>query len=45
MLVFDYNALKLIKSYLSNRCQRTNINTSFSFWSELIIGEPEGSVL
>ena len=27
---FDYNALKLIKSYLSNRWQTTKINTSFS---------------
>ena len=42
---FDYNALKLIKSYLSNRWQRTKINTSFSSWSELITGVPQGSVL
>ena len=39
---FDYNALKLIKSYLSNRWQRTKINTSFSSWSELITGVPQG---
>ena len=42
---FDYSALKLIKSYLSNRRQRTKINTSFSSWSELITGVPQGSVL
>ena len=42
---FDYSALKLIKSYLSNRWQRTKINTSFSSWSELITGIPQGSVL
>ena len=42
---FDYSALKLIKSYLSNRWQRTKINTSFSSWSELITGVPQGSVL
>ena len=43
--VFDYNALKLIKSYLSSRWQRTKINTSFSSWSELITCVPQGSVL
>ena len=42
---FDNSALKLIKSYLSNRWQRTKINTSFSSWSELIVGVPQGSVL
>ena len=34
---FDNSALKLIKSYLSNRWQRTKINTSFSSWEELIL--------
>ena len=33
------------KSYLSNRWQRTKINSSFSTWAELIIGVPQGSVL
>ena len=42
---FDKNALSLIKSYLTNRWQRTKINTSFSSWSELIQGVPQGSVL
>ena len=42
---FDINALRLMKSYLSNRWQRTKINTSFSSWSELISGVPQGSVL
>ena len=41
----DKDALKLIKSYLSNRWQRTKINLSFSSWSELITGVPQGSVL
>ena len=36
---------KLIKSYLSNRWQRTKVNLSFSSWSELILGVPQGSVL
>ena len=42
---FDKDAIKLIKSYLSNRWQRTKINWSFSSWSELITGVPQGSVL
>ena len=37
--------LKLIKSYLSNRWQRTKINTSFSSWAELLVGVPQGSIL
>ena len=42
---FDRNSLKLINSYLTNRWQRTKINTSFSTWSELMSGVPQGSVL
>ena len=38
-------SLKLIKSYLSNRWQRTKVNLSFSSWSELILGVPQGSAL
>ena len=42
---FSKESLKLIKSYLSNRLQRTKVNLSFSSWSELILGVPQGSVL
>ena len=42
---FSKESLKLIKSYLSNRWQRTKVNLSFSSWSELILGIPQGSVL
>ena len=42
---FSKESLKLIKSYLSNRWQRTKVNLSFSSWSELILGVPQGSVL
>ena len=42
---FGKSALKLIKSYLSNRWQRTKINTCFSSWAELLLGVPHGSVL
>jgi ribonuclease P/MRP protein subunit RPP40 len=42
---FSKNALELILDYLSNRWHRTKINTSFSSWSELLSGVPQGSVL
>ena len=42
---FTKNSLRLIKSYLSNRWQRTKINSSFSSWTELLLGVPQGSVL
>ena len=38
-------SLRLIKSYLTNHWQRTKVNTSFSNWSELLLGVPQGSVL
>ena len=41
---FDKNALLLINSYLANRWQRIKIN-SFSSWTELLSGVPQGSVL
>ena len=40
----DKNSLTML-SYLSDRWQRTNINTSFSSWSEFLEGVPQGSVL
>ena len=42
---FDTESLKLIRSYLTNRFQRTKVNTSFSSWSKLFLGVPQGSVL
>ena len=42
---FDRSALKLIKSYLTNRWQRTKVNSSVSSWVELILGVPQESVL
>ena len=42
---FDYNSLKLINSYLSNRHQRVKVNCSYSFWNEIIDGVPQGSNL
>ena len=42
---FDKTALSLVKSYLTNRWQRTKINSDFSSWSELLLGVPQGSIL
>ena len=42
---FSKKSLQLIMSYLKDRWQRTKINTSFSSWSELLSGVPQGSVL
>ena len=38
-------SLNLVNSYLSNRWQRTKVNTSFSTWTKLLLGVPQGSVL
>ena len=42
---FTRDALKIISNYISDRWQRTKINTNFSSWSELKLGVPQGSVL
>ena len=42
---FNNESLKLIRSYLTNRWQRTKINKIFSRWTELLQGVPQGSVL
>ena len=42
---FGTQALRLLRCYLTERWQRTKINQSFSSWSELLDGVPQGSVL
>ena len=42
---FGEDALEIILDYMSDRWQRTKINASFSTWSELLSGVPQGSVL
>ena len=42
---FAKDSLKIILDYLSDRWQRTKVNTSFSSWAELLCGVPQGSVL
>ena len=42
---FTNDSLKIKLDYLSDRWQRTKVNTSFSSWAKLICGVPQGSVL
>ena len=42
---FDYQSLRIIESFLSNRHQRTKFNNAFSRYSEIIYGVPQGSPL
>ena len=42
---FDTNSLRLIHSYLSERQQRTKIDSTFSSWADIIYGVPQGSIL
>ena len=41
----EESALSIVQSYLTDRWQRTKVNTSFSTWRELLCGVPQGSVL
>ena len=41
----DHSSLKLIYSYLHNRYQRVRINSTFSSWSQILTGVPQGSIL
>ena len=42
---FTLPTLKLIQNYLSNRKQRTKIDSSYSQWLEIIFGAPQERVL
>ena len=42
---FDNSSLTFIYSYLFERKQRTEINSSFSCWAEILFGVPQGSIL
>ena len=39
---FSGESPKLIKSYLTNRLQRTKLNTGFSKWTGILLGVPQG---
>ena len=42
---FDYNSLKLINSFLSERKFKTKIGSSYSPYLDLLVGVPQGSIL
>ena len=42
---FDTDSLRLIHSYLSERQQRTKIDSTFNSWADIIYGVPQGSIL
>ena len=42
---FDYQSLRIVESFLSNRQQETNNNNAFSCYSEVICGAPQGSIM
>ena len=42
---FSKEPLKLIKSYLTKRWQRTKLNTGFSKWTDILLRIPQGFVL
>ena len=41
----DLRSCRFIKSYLSNRFQRTKIDSFFSQWTLVLLGVPQGSIL
>ena len=42
---FSTDALEVLLSYLQDRWQRVKINTTFSSWTQLLQGVPQGPVL
>ena len=42
---FSLPALNLLQNHLANRKQRTKINDSYSPWSNILFGIPQGSIL
>ena len=42
---FDTNALRFIYSYLGGRYQHIRINSTYSSWSDISCGVPQGSIL
>ena len=39
------DSIKLISNYLTNRKQRCKVGSSYSIWSDIVNGVPQGSVL
>ena len=42
---FSLPALKVFQSYFSNWLQQTKVNDSYSSWSKILFGVPQGSIL
>ena len=42
---FRINSLRLVQDYLTNRKQRTRINSAYNSWEQIIFGVPKGSIL
>ena len=42
---FDISFLNLFQDYLSNRQQRTKVDSFFSYWEDILSGVPQGSIL
>ena len=42
---FSIEALRLIHSYLTDRCQRTKITMTYSSWEEIVFGVSQTSIL
>ena len=42
---FSLSALRLVQSCLSNRKQRTKVDSEFTLWEEILFGVPQGSIL
>ena len=42
---FSFSAIKFIQNFLSERCQRVNINRNFSEWCKILLGVSQGLIL
>ena len=42
---FSFVALRFVHTYLTNRKQTNKINSSYSYWKEVLLGVPQGSIL
>ena len=44
-MIIDGNFQKLVKSFLSNRCQHVVLNGEASSWADVKVGVPQGLIL